>query len=369
MKFNANSKTLEKLLAKVFPAVPTRTPMSIIENFLFEIEEGKLTVTATDLEITLRSSINIDSDTNVKMVVPAKLTFDIIKSLGDTLINFEAEKNQKLKLKTDTGVYSIGYADAEEYPKIPDTGKNNIVNINGKILKKALDHTSFAISKEAMRPAMMGTLFEFNPEGLKFVTTDGHRLVKYLNKNCSVANSEQCIVPERAISVLSKLLGEGDVKMYLGDSNITFETDELEMISRLIAQKYPDYNSVIPLENENLLKIKKSDLHSSVKRMLLFSSSNFQQVKLSLNNNNVEISAEDIDHGSSAKENVSCEYVGEAMDIGFNTSYLNDILSHIEEGEIVFKLHSPTKACVIEPASVKEDEEIMMLLMPVRLNN
>jgi DNA polymerase-3 subunit beta len=368
MKFKANSKSLEKLLAKVIPAIPTRTPMAIIENFLFEIEEGKLTVTATDLEITLRSSISVDADKNLKMVVPAKLTYDIVKSLGDTLIHFETDTNQKLKLKTDNGVYSIGFAEADEYPKIPEMGKINIVNLEGGILKKALDQTSFAISKEAMRPAMMGTFFEFSKDGLKFVTTDGHRLVKYLTKKCKIKSSEQCIVPERAISVLSKLVGDTEVKLFVGDSNIAFVMDDLELISRLIAQKYPDYNSVIPIENENLLKIKKGEVHSSIKRMLLFSTSNYQQVKLSIKENSIEISAEDIDHGSSAKENLTCEYVGDPMDIGFNTSYLNDILVHLDEGEIVFKLHSPTKACVIEPSAIKEDEELMLLLMPVRLN-
>jgi DNA polymerase-3 subunit beta len=369
MIFNVNSKVLERLLAKVFPAIPTRTPMSIIENFLFEIEDGRLTVTATDLEITLRSTMNVDSGSNIKMVVPAKLIFDVVKSLGDTSIHFEADANQKLKLKTDNGVYSIGYAEADEYPQIPVVGKQNQIAIEGKVLKKALDQTSFAISKEAMRPAMMGSLFELSEEGFKFVTTDGHRLVKFLTKSSKSSNPIQCIVPERAISVLSKLTGDGEVLIYLAETNVSFIMDGLELISRLIAQKYPDYNSVIPLENENILKVKKSEIHSSIKRMIFFSTSNYQQVKLSIKENNIEISAEDIDHGSSATENIPCEYLGDAMDIGFNTSYFNDVLMHLDEGELVLKLHSPTKACIIEPAEVKKNEELMMLLMPVRLNN
>lgn len=369
MNFNINSKTLEKLLAKVFPAIPTRTPLPIIENFLFEIEEGKLVVTATDLEIALTSSLSVDADENLKVVVPARLFYDIIKSLGDTQIHFEVDHNSKMKLKTDNGEYFIGYSDASEYPEIPSVNKEKSLELNGKILKKAIDQTLFAVSKEAMRQAMLGILFELTPEGLKFVATDGHRLVKYQNRAVTVEHNDKYVIPERAVSVLSKLIPEGEVKIYLSNTNIVVDINDLELNARLISEKYPDYNSVIPIENENILKISTGALRSAVRRMLLFSTSNYQQVKLSISPDNVEVSAEDIDRGSSAKENVHCEYIGEPMDIGFNTSYLNDVLSHFEEDEIIFKLHSPIKACILEPQVQKENEDLMMLLMPVRLNS
>ncbi len=376
MDFKVNSKVLEKLLSKIIPAVPSRTPMPILENFLFEINENELSVTATDLEIALRASINISSNGNYKMVIPARLLFDIIRTLGDTQINFEIDSNpaggqsvSKIRLKTDSGVYNIGFSSPEDFPEIPKISTDKEVKINGSELKKAIDQTSFAMSKEDMRPAMTGTLFEFTPEGLRFVTTDGHRLVKYLNKKISSENTDQYIVPERAISVLSKQLGDGTVNVLLSKTNISIQIEDLEFISRLIGEKYPAYSSVIPLENENLLKIKTSELHSAVKRMMLFSSSNSKQVKFSLSKNNLELSAEDIDHGANAKEKINCNYDGEPMDIGFNTAYVNDILSHVNDEEIIFKLHSPTKACIIEPTEKNEDEDLMLLLMPVRLNN
>ena len=343
--------------------------MPILENFLFEIKDGALTVYATDLEIALKSSINVASDENITMVIPARLIFDIIRSLPETQIQFEVQANQKIKLTTDNGVYTISYSSHEDFPAIPVVSKEKEIVINGTDLKKLLDKTSFAMSKEDMRPAMTGTLFEFSTEGLRFVTTDGHRLVKIVNKTIQSPYEEQYIIPERAISVLTKLLGETDVKIYLSKTNISFHMGELEFISRLIGEKYPAYSSVIPLENENIMKVKTNDLLSTVKRMMLFSSSNSKQVKFSINKNSLEISAEDIDHGSNAKENVFCEYSGEPMDIGFNTSYVNDVLSHLDEDEIIFKLHSPTKACIIEPLKAKENEDLMMLLMPVRLNN
>ena len=369
MEFKVNSKVLEKLLSKIIPAVPSRTPMPILENFLIEIKDGLMNVSATDMEIALSSSLNVPSEEDIKMVIPAKLFYDIIRSLGDTQIKFETEGNSKLKIQTDNGVYNISYSPSDDFPDIPEVSTEKEVVMNGQDLKKMIEQTSFAMSKEDMSPAMTGTLFEFTEEGLRFVTTDGHRLVKYINKTIVASNSEQYIVPERAISVLSKLLGENDIKMYLSKTNISFHLGELVLNSRLIGEKYPAYNSVIPLENENILKIKTDDILSTIKRMMLFSSANSKQVKFSISDNNLEISAEDIDHGSSAKENISCEYKGDPMDIGFNTGYVNDIITHVNDEQVIFKLHSPTKACIIEPLKKEENEDLMLLLMPVRLNN
>lgn len=369
MELKINSKVLEKHLSKIIPAVPTRTPMPVLENFLFDVKDGLLTVTATDLEIALKSSINVPSDENLKIVVPARLLYDVIRNLGDVQITFKTEPNSKLTLTTETGKYNLSYSSPEDFPEIPSVTKEKEIAFSGSDLKKAIEQTSFAMSKEDMRPAMTGTLFEFSDDGLRFVTTDGHRLVKYINKNIKFKKDEQHIVPERAISVLGKLLGETDVKIYISKTHAAFNFGDLEFITRLIGEKYPAYNSVIPLENEKILKVKTNDLLSTIKRMMLFSTSNSKQVKFSLKENLLEVSAEDIDHGSNAKENVYCDYKGEPMDIGFNTAYVNDILSHVNDDETIFKLHSPTKACIVEPGEVGENEELMLLLMPVRLNN
>jgi len=216
---------------------------------------------------------------------------------------------------------------------------------------------------------MTGTLLEFSEDGLRFVATDGHRLVKYINKNIKSDALQQFVIPERAISVLSKLLTDSEVKIRLSKTYISFYIEELEFISRLIGEKYPSYNSVIPLENENKLKLKTAELLSAIKRMMLFSTANSKQVRFSIGENTLEVSAEDVDHGSSAKEGIMCEYAGVSMVIGFNTAYVNDVLSHLEAKEIIFFLQSPTKACIIEPSEQNENEDLMMLLMPVRLNS
>lgn len=369
MEFKINSKVLEKLLSKIILAVPTRTPMPILENFLFDIKDGSLTVSSTDLEISIKSSLNVTSDQNSKIVVPARLLYDIIRSLDDAQLNFNIDNKGKLKISTDKGVYNLSYSPSEDFPEIPLVSRDKEIIIGGNEFRKALEQTAFAMSKEDMRPAMTGTLMEFDKDGLKFVTTDGHRLVKFINKSFTSELHEQYIIPERAISVLLKQLGESDVKIYLSKTYASFIINEYEFITRLIGEKYPAYNSVIPLENENFLTVNRVDLLSAIKRMMLFSTSSSKQVKFSIGNNLLEVSAEDIDHGSNAKEDIECEYKGDPMDIGFNTNYVNDILSHLEGEKVIFKLHSPTKASIIEPTKSEENEDIMMLLMPVRLNN
>lgn len=369
MEFKVNSKTLEKLLSKVIPAVPSRTPMPVLENFLFDIKDGLLTVNATDLEISIRSSINVAADENIKMVVPAKLLYDVVRTFGDTQIHFLTETNSKLKLTTENGVYNISYSPQEDFPEIPQVSGEKEVTIKGTDLKKAIDQTAFAMSREDMRPAMTGTLLEFSDEGLRFVATDGHRLVKLVYKSITSKQLEQYIIPERTISVLSKQLSDTDVKIRFSKTHISIHLGDVEIISRLIGEKYPSYTSVIPLENESLLKIKTEKLQDTIRRMMLFSTSNSKQVKFSINKNSLKISAEDSDRGSNAEESLDCAYKGDVMEIGFNTAYVNDILTHLNTKEVIFKLHSPTKACIIEPSAKEETEELMMLLMPVRLNN
>lgn len=376
MEFKVNSKDLEKLLTKIIPAVPTRTPMPILENLLLDIKDGQLTIFATDLEISLKSSINIVSEENTQLVVPAKLLYDVVRSLGETTIKFEIG-DHKINIQTDHGKYTLSYLDADEFPEIPSFPSDGIeaedvtsVSINGTELKKVFEKTSFAMSKEEMRPAMMGTLFEFSEEGMRFVATDGHRLVNFLKQNINLNITDQYIIPERAVTVLTKILDEKDTKIFLSKTHISFTLNDMELITRLIGQKYPDYNSVIPMENEFYLEVNTKELHDAIKRMMLFSTTNTRRVKFSITENSVIISAEDPDIGASGEESVVCKYSGDAIDIGFNSAYVNDILSHLtSEENIKLKLHSPTKAVIFVPTVNKEKEDLMMLLMPVRLNN
>jgi len=369
MEFKINSKHFEKLLSKVFPAIPAKTPMAILQNFLFDIKDGLLTVYATDMEIAIKSHLNIASERNKQFIVPGKLLYETVRALPDTIITFSLEENSQLKLTTDRGIYNLSYFETKDYPGIPEIPIDKEISIPSDDLKRAIEKTSFAVSDEDMRPAMTGILLDFADDGLRFVATDGHRLVKYVKKTYQTDLRQQYIIPKKAIHILSKFLSDGEIKVNLTKSHASFKLSDLEFVTRLIGEKYPNYNSVIPLENENILTIKRADLISSIRRMMVFAGEDNKQVRLSIEPNALRISTENIDTSSSATENLDCDYKGDPMVIGFNVFYFNDMTTHVDSENLIFKLHSPTKACLIEPSEMSEDEEILMLLMPVRLNN
>jgi DNA polymerase-3 subunit beta len=375
MNFKVNSKELENLLSKIYPAIPTKTPMPILEYFYFELSEGVLSVYGTDLEISLKASISVPAEGNFKGLIQAKRLYELVRSFRETTVYFQIEYDHTLYLSTDKGKYKLVYLDTDDYPDIPSfpslDSEEEIkeVIINGDELKYSLEKTSFAISKEEIRPAMMGMLFEFEPEGLRFVATDGHRLINLLDKNVKHNFEEQYVIPERAISVLSKLLDEKDVKIYFDKTHVSFKLSDIELISRLIGYKYPEYKNVIPMENEFTLKVNREELNDTIKRMLLFSVTGTRKIKFSLMKNEMEISAEDIDTGASANESMECEFNGETMDIGLNAAFLSDVLNHLApEEEVIFKINSPTKAIILLPMKGKENFDLLMLVMPVRLN-
>ncbi len=368
MEFKINSKIFEKILSNVIPVIPSKTTNPLLQNFLFDIKDGQLTILATDLEIFLKTQVNIVSEKNYKFYVPAKLLFETVRAIPDMIISLSLEPNNQLKLTTDRGVYNLSYFETSETIELPEIPFDKEINLSSDELKRAIEKTSFAVGDEDMRPAMNGILLDFTDDGLRFVSTDGHRLVKFVNKTFQSDLREQYIIPKKAISILSKFLSDGDITVNLTKTYAQFKLPNLEFITRLIGEKYPNYNSVIPFENDNILKIKKQDIQSSIKRMLVFASDDIKQVKLNIKENEFNISIHNIDTSSSGQETIDCQYNGEPMEIGFNVFYLNDIVSHLDSEEIIFKLNSPSKACLIEPGEVSEKEEILMLLMPVRLN-
>lgn len=369
MEFKINSKQFEKLLSKAIPAIPSKTPMEILQHFMFDIKDGLLTVLASDMEIFIKTSTNVVSDKNKQFCVPAKLLYETVKQLPDTIITVSLEEDHHLKLSTDRGIYNLSYIETEEYPHIPEVATDSEFIISSDDFKRAIDKTSFAVSDEDVRLAMTGVLFDFADGELRFVATDGHRLVKYINKSIKSDLTEQYIVPKKAFNIISKFLTDGDVSINFTKSIASFHFSDLLLVTRLVGDKYPNYNSVIPLENEIILKVNRAELISAIRRMMVFVTENHKQVRLTISSNELKISAENIDTSSNANETLDCEFNGEPMVIGFNVFYLNDMVTHVDSEKIIFKLNSPTKACLIEPSESLENEEILMLLMPVRLNN
>jgi len=369
MKFTVNSKVLERKLSKVYPAVTTKSSITELENFLIEIKNGVLTVTASDMEIFLKSSMNVDTDGELVAVVKAKQLLDVVRGLDDIQLTIEYERDSRLIINYEKGKYTVPCESSNAYPSTVAVEEEKEIEIEGAFLREAFAQTSFAISKESIRPSMMGLLIEFSLDGIRFVATDGHRMVRFTDKSRTFSTSEGKILPEKAVNTFGKLLSDGLINISFGLSTITFKSEELEMRSRLINQKFPDYNSVIPVDYNFSMKVNRQEFHSAVKRMMPFVSNDINQIKLDIGKDFVVVSASDTEKGFEGTERVNCEFTGDSLVIAFKGQYLNEVLSHLNHDSILLKLISPSKACTIEPEVQQESQDLLILLMPIRTVN
>jgi DNA polymerase-3 subunit beta len=371
MKFSVRSADLQKALSKTVSVVPSRSTLPILENILFDINSNTLKITATDLEISITVSLEVQGSQNGTIAVPAKKIFETVRALSDTNIVFTIDtESNKIKMKTDNGEYTLTGENSEEFPSLPEFKGESEVPFEVALLQKMIGTTLFAVSADELRPAMMGVLIQFNKNEVRTVATDGHRLVRISNSN--VPNTKlvkDIIVPAKALALLDKVAAGTETKVLISSGHVMFKFDGTSLISRLIEEKYPNYESVIPLDNEKHLVVNKHEMLQSVRRVSLYSNSTTHQIRFSVNKDEIRITAEDQDFGSEAKEKISCDYSSEELEIGFNSGYVVDVLSHMEADEIEFKLSSPNRAAVISPVTQKEGEDILMLIMPVRLNN
>ena len=371
MKFSVRSADLQKALSKTVSVVPSRSTLPILENLLFEVHSNKLKITATDLEISVSVELDVQSSQNGTIAIPAKRIFDTVKALSDTQINFTIDvESNKIKMKTDNGEYTLTGESSDEFPKIPEFKGEAEVLFEVAHLQKLVGTTLFAVSSDELRPAMMGVLLQLTKNEVRAVATDGHRLVRMTNSNINGGKiTKDIIIPAKALSLFDKVATGNEIKISISSTHVVFKFENTSLISRLIEEKYPNYETVIPLDNENSLIVNKHEMLQSVRRVSLYSNSTTHQIRLSISKDQLQMTAEDIDFGSDAKEKISCDYNGEELEIGFNSAYVVDVLTHMETDEVEFKLSSPNRAAILSPRVPKEGENLLMLIMPVRLNN
>ncbi len=372
MKFTASSAELLRALTTVGGAVPAKSTLPVLECIRFTQEDQTLKLTATDLEISIVQSLSVHFESNgggrSRIAVPAKRLLDTLRALPDLPIAFSADDDFHITLKTDQGVYKMVGFDGADYPALPEIGTDQTLRIHGAILRRAIQITSFAVSKDALRPAMMGIYFQVNGERSRLVSTDGHRLVRLTLDGVTSEQPSTFIVPEKALNLAARVAGDEEYTISVDDSYAAFDLGASRIMSRLVDENYPNYEAVIPVENDRRLIVNREAMLAAVKRVGLYSSSMTNQIRLSLSTDLIEISAEDIERSSEARETVRCEYAGEEMVIGFNAVYLNEVLSHIGADDIVFELSTPNRAGIVTPLEQREGEDLLMLIMPVMLN-
>jgi DNA polymerase-3 subunit beta len=396
MKFTASSADLLDALNTTSGAVPSKSTLPILECILFEQKEDRLVLSATDLEISIVQEVpGVQFAANGEagregIAVPARRLIDTLRALPDLPVTFSAGEGEDegqvaVRLETDQGEYKMVGHDGEDYPDLPTLeSEEHRIEIESALLGRAISKTSFAVSQDALRPAMMGIYFEIGPEEGRTVATDGHRLVR-LTTDAMVSEEElSFIVPEKALSLAGRVAsgqpeaeegedGDGGLcTVTVGEGHVGFNFGSAKVMARLIDETYPNYDAVIPDENEKRLTVGREALLAAAKRVGLYSSSTTNQIRLEIAGDRLEISAEDIERSSEAHEEVRCDFDGKGeqeMTIGFNANYLTEVLSNLSGVEdVVFKLSTPNRAGIVLPDEQREGEDMLMLIMPVMLN-
>ncbi len=372
MKFIVSSTYLLKQLQVLGGVINNSNTLPILDNFLFELNKSVLTVSASDLESTMSSTLNVESDSEGSVALPARLLLDTLKTFPEQPLTFVVEDNNTVEISSNHGKYALAYANGDEFPKSVVLDNPSSTLINGDVLATAISKTIFAAGNDDLRPVMSGVFFQFSTEGLTFVATDAHKLVKYTREDVKANQTAEFIMPKKPLSLLKGILAgsDSDVTIDYNDSNAKFTFDNTILICRLIDGKYPNYEAVIPKENPNKLLIDRTQFLNSVRRVSIFSNKTTHQIRLKVAGAELNISAEDIDYSNKAEERLTCDYQGDDMQIGFNSRFLTEMISNLTSDEVQLEMSLPNRAGILTPTDgLDPGESIIMLVMPVMLNN
>jgi DNA polymerase III subunit beta len=375
MKFVVSSTKLLNHLTAISKVVSSKSTMPILDNFLFRIENGELAITASDLESTLITHIELDNIEGEGVVaVPARLLTDTLKEFPEQPLTFQIDtESSGIEIFSDNGKFTITGQNGEDFPVLPQLEQEaaSSIEVGHDVLLNGIEKSLFATADDELRPVMNGIFVELTNDYISFVASDAHKLVRYRRMDAQAEIESSFILPKKPASLLKGLLPreEADVTLEFDDKNAFFTLDHYKLICRLVEGNYPSYNSVIPTNNTNVMSIDRLAFYNTIRRVSVFSNQASNLIKLNLEGNKVVVSAQDIDFSISAVERLNCHYEGEAMEIGFKATFLLEILSNISSTDIKVELSDPTRAGLILPEeNENEEEDVLMLLMPMMIN-
>ena len=381
MKFIVSSSVLLKNLQNVNGVVATNPIVPILENFLFRIDAGPdasggmLTVTASDLQTTMTTQIPVEASESGAIAIPAKLLLDTLRSLPEQPITVNIDTETfGTEILTDNGRFKLSGENPIDFPKLPTVNKTLSVDMTSDTLLSAINNTVFATSSDDLRPAMTGVLLQLSADNATFVATDGHRLIRYRRTDLNAGSSTSVIIPRKALQLLKNSLPEAvQVEAEFSQSNASFTFGGTQLICRLIDERFPDYENAIPTNNPNVMTIGRTDLLNSLKRIMIYANRTTHQIRLALKANrdggsSLTISAEDLDYSNEANEKLLCDYEGDDMEIGFNGKLMAEVLNNLSAKMVTLEMSAPNRAGLLIPADKEENEDILMLVMPVMLN-
>lgn len=376
MNFIVSSTGLLSHLQSISRVINSKNTLPILDNFLFELSNKELIVTASDLETTLNVKINLqNAEGDGKIAIDAKKLNDIIKEFSEQPLSFNIDNETlNVEIVTDRGKFNIKGYNADEFPQVPTIKKDKEykIELESEVLLTGINKAHFATANDDLRPVMNGIYIEINNDFFSFVASDGHKLVRYRRYEINSPEKAAFILPKKPASLLKNILTkvQGVVTLQFDDKNAFFSFTDYNMVCRLVEGKYPNYNHVIPTNNNNRLIVDRVDLLNSIKRASIFANQASNLVKIKIAGNQLSVSAQDLDFASSAYEQINCQYEGEDMEIGFKSLFLLEILSNLSSSDIKVELSDPSRAGLLMPTEKEvETEDTLMLLMPMMINN
>lgn len=373
MKFIVSSTALFSHLQAVSRVINSKNTLPILDCFLFDLQDGTLSVTVSDAETTMVTSVEVnESDKNGKFAVVAKTLLDALKEIPEQPITFEISDTLEITVQYQNGKYSLMGQNADEFPQSPELGENAVrFTMGADIMLTGINRSIFATADDELRPVMNGIYFDITTDDITMVASDGHKLVRYKTLVAHGSERAAFILPKKPANLLKNLLGKesNEVSIAFDERNAVFIMERYRMVCRLIEGRYPNYNSVIPQNNPHKVTVDRQMLVGALRRVSIFSSQASSLIKLRLQENQMVISAQDIDFSTSAEETQVCQYAGNAMSIGFKSTFLIDILNNMSSPEVVIELTDPSRAGVLVPVEQEENEDLLMLLMPMMLND
>lgn len=371
MKFNVPSKELHTQLQAVSKVINTKNALSILDNFLFEVEGNELRITGSDQENIITATIEImEPEGSGKFALNAKRLLDILKELPPQGLTINVDEDRmEIDISFATGHFSLMGINGNEYPQGEALGDDCIaLTIPAAIVQKGIENTIFAVCMDTLRPVMMGIYWDIHPTDITFVSSDTHKLVRYINREMAPGIESSFIMPAKPSGILRGIISKEDteIKLTIGKKNAVFEVGNYRLSCRFINGNYPNYNRVIPADNPFTISIDRASMLNAMRRVALFASMASGLVKLDISEDNVHLSAQDVDYSVSAEEDITCSYSGNPMTIGFKAAFMIEVLNNLKGETIQVKLSDPTRAGIFVPEEQQPDEDILMILMPMQ---
>ena len=375
MKFVVSSTELLAHLQNVSRVISSKNTLPILDNFLFKLDSNELEITASDLESTLITRMTLENTSDSgSIAIPARILTDTLKEFPEQPLTFEIDLNKlSIVINSENGKFTIVGQNAGDFPQMPAARQESLstLELQAEVLHSGISKTLFATADDELRPVMNGIFMEMSTDDLTFVASDAHKLVRYKRTDAKADSAASFILPKKPASLLKNVLpGEKNpVSVQFDEKNAFFTMTEYKLVCRLVEGNYPSYNSVIPVDNPNKLSIDRAEFYNTLKRVAVYSNQASNLVKLTLKGNQMTVSAQDIDFSISAYERLNCQYEGEDMEIGFKSTFLLEILANLASTDVMIELSDPTRAGILLPAATaNEDEDVLMLLMPMMIN-